>query len=190
MTMNPFGVGRANVIEQMVLAAGERGELVHRVLHDGRRGKIEGVGGFARLEVDVGILRGAADDRMVRREAARDGAHQFVIDHGADVVHGELFDFGDLVRGAEAIEEVQKGNARFQRGGLRNQRKVHGFLNGVGGQHCPSGGAGSHHVAVIAKDGERLRGQGARRDMEDGRRSVRRQSCTCWGSSGAGPGRR
>ncbi len=31
-----LGIGRADVVEQVVLAAGDAGELVHRVLHDGR----------------------------------------------------------------------------------------------------------------------------------------------------------
>ena len=35
-----LGVGRADVIEQVVLAAGELGELVHRLLHDAGRGQV------------------------------------------------------------------------------------------------------------------------------------------------------
>ena len=79
---------------------------------------------------------------------------------------GELLDLGDFVRGAEAVEEVQEGNARFERGGLRDQRHVHDFLHRVGGQHAEAGGAGGHHVAVVAEDGERVGGQRARRDVE------------------------
>ena len=110
-----LGVGRADVIEQVILAAGERRELVHRVLHDGGGGEVVRIAGFARLEVDVGILRGAADDRTVGRERA--GAvrgDQFVVDHGAEIVGGELFDLGDLVRGAEAVEEVEEGDAAIR----------------------------------------------------------------------------
>ncbi len=66
-----LGIRRADVIEQLVLAAGELRELVHRVLHDGRAGQVERVHGLARLEVDVGVLRGAAEDGLVGRERAR-----------------------------------------------------------------------------------------------------------------------
>ena len=79
---------------------------------------------------------------------------------------GELLDLGDFVRGAEAVEEMQERDARFQRGGLRDQRHVHDFLHRIRGQHAEAGGARGHHVAVVAEDRERLRGQRARRDVE------------------------
>ena len=162
-----LGIGRADVIEQVVLAAGDPGELVHRVLHDGGGGQVVGIAGFARLEVDVGILRGAADDGTVGRERARAvGEHQVLVDHGAHVVGGKLLDLGDFVRGAEAVEEVQEGDARFQGGGLGDQRHVHDFLHRVRGEHAEAGGARGHHVAVVAEDGERLGGQGAGGDVE------------------------
>ena len=69
--------------------AGKLAEAVHRVLHDRRAGQVIRVDGLAGLEVDIGVLRGAADERAVGREgpgAVR--AHQFVVDHGAHVVRG------------------------------------------------------------------------------------------------------
>ena len=82
-----LGIGRADVIEQVVLAAGDPGELVHRVLHDGGGGQVVRIAGFARLEVDVGILRGAADDGTVGGErAGAVGEDQILVDHGAHVV--------------------------------------------------------------------------------------------------------
>ena len=50
----------------------------------------------------------------------------------------ELLDLAHLVRGAEAVEEVEERNARFERGRLGDQGEVHGFLHGVGGQHARS----------------------------------------------------
>ena len=163
-----LGIGRAEVVEEMVLTAGDAGELVHRVLHDGRGGQVVGVAGFARLEVDVGILGGAADEGTVGGEAAGAvGEDQILVDHGAHVVGGKLLDLGDFVRGAEAIEEVHEGEARFEGGGLGDQRHIHDFLHGVRGEHAEPGGARAHHVAVVAEDGESLRGKGAGGDVED-----------------------
>ena len=68
-------------------------------------------------------------------------ADQILVDHGAHVVGGELLDLGDFVRGAEAVEEMQEGDARFQGGGLGDERHVHHFLHRVRGQHAEAGGA-------------------------------------------------
>ena len=117
-------------------------------------GQIEGINGFTRLEVDIGILGGAAEDRAVGGEGAGAmGVDQFLFDEGAHVVLGELFDFGDLMGGAESIEEVLEGDARFESGGLGDEGKIHHFLDGIGRQHGEAGGAGGHDVAVIAEDG-------------------------------------
>ena len=53
------GVFRSVVVKQLVGTAGERFHLLHHALHDGRGGLVELVGGFAALEVDVRVLRGA-----------------------------------------------------------------------------------------------------------------------------------
>ena len=69
---------------------------------------------------------------------------------------GELLDLADLVGGAEAVEEVQEGHARFKGRGVGDQGEVHGLLHRVGGEHGEAGGAGGHDVAVVAEDGQRL----------------------------------
>ena len=111
-----LGIGSANVIEQVILASDELGELVHRCLHFGRSDVVVGIGALANLEEDVGILRRAAQHRMIGRERALavldDAIH---VDHGAHVVFVEHFDLVDFVRGAESVEEMQEGNARFER---------------------------------------------------------------------------
>ena len=108
---------------------------------------------------------------MIRRERALamldDAVH---VDQGAHVVFVEHFDLVDFVRGAESVEEMQEGDSRFERGGVRDQRQVHGFLNRVGAEHRPAGGAAEHHVGVVAENRERVRGDGARGDVEGRRR--------------------
>ena len=65
-----FRIRRADVVEQLVFAAGLHGEFIHDFLDDvGTRG-IKTVRGFAALEKHVGILCRAAEDRLVRRHGA------------------------------------------------------------------------------------------------------------------------
>jgi hypothetical protein len=78
--------------------------------------------------------------------------NRIVADHGPHVVKGQFFNFLYFVRGAEAIEEVQKGNPRSQGGGLGDQGKVHDFLDIIGTEHRPSGGTAGHDIGMVAKD--------------------------------------
>ncbi len=168
---HPFGVRRALVLEQLILPAGQAGEFVHGLLDDARHLDVEGVDRLARLEIDIGVLGCAAHHRPVGREAAvAMRHHQVVVDHGPDVVVDQLLDLGDLVAGAEAVEEVDERHPRFERSGLTDQGEVHDLLHGVAAQHGPAGLAGPHHVAVVAEDRQPLRGQAASRYMEDRRR--------------------
>jgi hypothetical protein len=65
----------------------------------------------------------------------------------------------NLVAGAKAIKHMQKRHARLQGAGLRDQREVHHLLHRVGEQHGPACAAGRHHIAVVAKDGQAMRGK-------------------------------
>ena len=89
-------------------------KLVHRLLHDaGAARRRRALRGLAGLEEHVGVLRRAADHRMVGRQArARCARDQLLVDHRRAVVVVERLDLGDLVRGAEAVEEVQERHAR------------------------------------------------------------------------------
>ena len=74
-----LGLRVAAVLDELVAAPGPVAEPVHRALHDPGDSGIERVHGLARLEVDVGVLGSAADERPLGRE--RPGpvlAHQLV----------------------------------------------------------------------------------------------------------------
>ncbi len=158
-----LGIRRAFVLEEPVFTANKLCELVHRVLHDRGTGQVVGIDRFAALEINVRVLCRAAQHRMIGRERALPvSAHQIVVNHGAHVVQAELFNLGNFVRGAEAIEEMQEGNARLQRRGVRDQRQVHRLLHGVRGEQRKSSLASGHGILVIAEDGQGLRGYGAR----------------------------
>ena len=70
-----FGVRRSVVVEEMVFAAGYAADLLHVFLNDGGQRVVEAVVGLAHLEVDVGILHGAAHHRSlgVQRGGAERG---------------------------------------------------------------------------------------------------------------------
>ncbi len=65
-----LGIRRTDVIEQLVLASGQLGELVHVLLDDLRESIEPRILRFTRLEKNVRILRSAAQHRMFRRQGA------------------------------------------------------------------------------------------------------------------------
>ena len=165
-----FSVRRAGVVHQVVGAARQGREFVHGLLHNGGGGGIERVDRFTALEINVRILGGTAQYRGVRRQGAfAEGIQPFRLHHGVQRIVGNIGDLADFMGRAEPVEEVHEGNAGFQRGGMGNGGKVRGFLRGGTAKHGPAAGAGAHHVAVVAKNGKGLVGQGPGRHMEHGR---------------------
>ena len=100
------------------------------------------------------------------------GADQLAVEHGANLCIHQPRDLRHFVRGAEAVEDVQEGYARFERRRLRDQREVHHLLIRVRKEHAPAGRARRHHVAVVAEDRERVRRHGACGDVKDGARQL------------------
>jgi hypothetical protein len=167
---HPLCLRIAEILEQPVLPAGELGEFLHVRLHDSGRPGVVGIDGLAALEIHVGVLRRAAHEGVIRIESALAvGDHQVVADHRADLRVGEQGDLVHLVRGAEAVEEVDEGDARLQRARLGDQGEVVGLLHGTRGQLGEAGGAHGHDVLVVAEDGQALGGERTRRHVEDRR---------------------
>jgi hypothetical protein len=101
----------------------------------------------------------------------------------------DLLDLLDFVRGAEAVEEVQEGHARLQRGGLGDQGQSMTSCTLFEASMAKPVWRTGHDVGVVAEDRQALAGQRAGETWKTVG-SVRRRSCTCWGSSAAGPARR
>ncbi len=162
-----LGVCGSVVYERLVLAAGDLRNLAHRVCDHVGHGVIEGVGGFAGLEIDVGVLGRTARHGVfgVERTLA-EGLQRIAVEHRRQGGFVDQLDLLDLMRGAESVEEVQERHARLERHDVRHAREVHHLLYGRGGDHCESGLAGRHDVLMVAENRQRLRGQRARRHVE------------------------
>ncbi len=159
---DPFCVRVAVIVEQPVLPARDVAEALHGALDDGRCGVVVTVDGLARLEIHVGVLRGAADERVIRvQRAVAMLVDELVVHHRAHLLFGDELDLADFVRGTEAVEEMDEGEARFQRGCVADQREILRGLHGRRGEQAETGRARRHDVLVVAENRQRLRGQGA-----------------------------
>ena len=102
-------VFRTGVVEQIVAAPGQRGKFVHDLLDDVGAGGIEAVRRLTALEEHVGILRRAAQHRLVGRHRVRAvRGDDLVVNQRADHRLVEHFNLGNLMRCAEAVEEMDE----------------------------------------------------------------------------------
>ncbi len=165
-----LGVGCADVVEQVVVPAEQSGELVHRLLHDARTGVVELVAGLAGLEEDVGVLGRAAESGIFGRERPGTvGGDQIHVDHLRHLRVGQLLDLVHFMRDAEAVVEVQERQAGLERRRVGNEGHVLRLLDRIRREHRPAGAAAGHHVAMVAKNGEGVRGDGAGGDVKNRR---------------------
>ena len=162
-----LGVWRAVVVEEVVLAARYLADLRHVVLDDAGQSVVEAVVGLAHLEVDVGVLHGAAHHRVlgVQRLGAELRQRLAVEQRGERLV-GHRLDLVYLVRGAEAVEEVHEGDAPLYRREVRDAADVHDFLHAAGRELREAALAAVHDVGVVAENREGVRADGARGDVE------------------------
>src|SRR5208337_1283431 len=85
--------------------------------------------------------------------------HQLVRDHGPQVVRGQLLELVDLVRGPEAVKEMDERDPRLKGSRLGDQGEVLNFLHRVGAEHGPTRGPGGHDVALVAEDRQAVGGR-------------------------------
>ena len=157
----------SRVLDEPVGAPGAPGEGVHRLLDDPGDPGVVRVDGLAALEVDVGVLCGAADERPLRRQRALAVfADEVVGDEGPQVVVLEPLHRRDLVRGAEPVEEVQERHPAAQGGRLRDEREVVRLLDRRRRQQGEAGLTHGHDVGVVTEDGQALGGERSGGDLE------------------------
>ena len=109
-----LGLRVSHVVKEPVFAPGQVTDLLHVFVNNTRHFEIIRVGGFAILEIDIGILGGSPQFGSFRvgspgtkfgdRIPVCQFGHIFVIDHG---------NFLDFMRGAESVKKVDERNGRF-----------------------------------------------------------------------------
>ena len=164
---HPLRLRVAHVVEQSVAPPGEAREAVHHGRDLARAHVVERVHRLARLEVGVGVVGRAPQGRVVGRERAgavrRDGSG--VLSSARSASSGTISILLDLVRRAEAVEEVEERHARLERRRVRDGREIVRLLHGARAEQGEARLPAGHRVGVVAEDRERVRRDGARRDV-------------------------
>ena len=121
---------------------------------------IERIASLAVLEEVVGVLGHTAHNRIhgVHGAVAEFG-QSLLVDKRSQVFIVQLLDFLDFVRGAEAVEEVDKRHACLQRGKMCHTGQVHNLLYRAFAQHGEARLTAGHHVLVVAEDTQGMAGQ-------------------------------
>ena len=165
-----FRVRIAVVLIEFVFSASELGDFRHHFFYDTGNGFVILVGGFAVLEVDIAVLRGAHLHGMLGvKRAGFETLYVLHIDEGKNLVVLDAVDLADFVAGSETVEEVQERHGSLQGREVRYEREVHNFLNGVRCQHRKTGLTASHNVRVIAENVKSVSRERTGADVEHGR---------------------
>ena len=160
-------VGSAVVVEQLIVGTQLGVDLAHVLLDDLRQSVVVLVGGLAVLEEDVAVLVGAAHGGMLGVQSAlAEGLNGVHVHHLGQILVVPDGDLLDLVGGAEAVEEVDEGDAALDGGQVGHRSQVHDLLHVALGQHGKAGLAAGHHVGVVAEDVQGLGGHGTGGNVE------------------------
>jgi hypothetical protein len=158
------------VVDDVHRAAGALAQAGEQVVDHTGNPCVEGVHRFTRLEVDVRVLRGAANERALGRQRSSAMCPDQVFGHQrAQVVVGERLNRIEFVGRSESVEEVHERDTGRERGRLRDEcqvlRLLHRGCREEGESRLPDG----HHVGVVSKDRQALGCNRSSRHMNDGR---------------------
>ena len=81
-------------------------------------------------------------------------------------------DLLNLMRRAEAVEEVDERNAPLDGNEMCNRREIHDFLNTCFSEHSAACLTASHDVLMVAKDVQGVRCKRTSTDVEDARKKL------------------
>ena len=122
------------------------------------------------LEEDVAVLVRATSVRVLRVQGViAELLQRLPVDHVLEVVEVPDGNLLNLVRGAEAVEEVQERGLAGNGGKVGDGSEVHDLLHVALRQHGKAGLAASHDIGVVTEDVQRLRCDGTCGNVEDAR---------------------
>ena len=102
----------------------------------------------------------------IQRAGAEIG-NSIPVDHILEVFKLPDVDLLDLVRGAEAVEEVKYRDSALDSGKMRYRAKIHYFLLVGLAKHCVTGLTTGINVGMIAEYIKCVRGNAARRNVDN-----------------------
>ena len=124
-----FGIFGTMVIKQLVPAACQLSQFIHGLLNNTGNLVIKRIGTFTTLEIDIRILCRTTDKRIIRVQGAFTVCiNQLVINHGSNLLIRNQRDLVYLMRGTEAIKEVDERYTCFQRGRMADECCIMRFL--------------------------------------------------------------
>ena len=163
-----IGIGSAIVVEGLIVGADLLVDLVHVVNNNLGHGVVILVASLAGLEEDIAVLSLAAEHRMLGVQgAAAELIDSVPIQQVAQILVIPNLDLLDLVRGAEAVEEMEEGYTALDRGEMGYSAQIHDLLRGVGAQHRIAGLTAGVHVRVVAEDVQGMGGHSTGGDVDD-----------------------
>ena len=164
---HPLRLRMAIVLKGFVVSTRGGGKIIHRLLNMVVNGVVPRVCRFTGLEIGVRVRRGAADHRVFRVERSRTMLVNLLLGHQrAQGVVRERHDLVYLVRSAKTIKEVNKWHAAFQRRDVGDKGKILCFLHATGAEQGTAGLAHRHHIGVVAKNRQRMGGNGSRGNVQ------------------------
>ena len=170
-----LGVGGAEILEQPVVASGQRGESIHRALDDRRDHRVEGV-----RSLDPGRRRRVlCDARTTGRSGSSARARCANTSSSSIIVTSSSERTSILLTSCDVRNPSKKCTNGMRDANVAlcaTRREVVRFLHRARTEHRPAGHPGGHDVGVIAEDRERLRGHAPRPRRERPSASARRRS--------------
>ena len=143
----------AIVVEQLVICAELRIDLVHVLLDYCGHCVVSGVAGLTGLEEQVGVLSAAHLARVCRVQAvSAELCDCLVVDQLVEIVIIPDLDLLDFVRCTESVEEVDEGKFALNCCAVSDGSQIHDFLYAGLTEHSAAGLSCGVYVGVIAED--------------------------------------
>jgi len=150
---NSVCLGMTVVVEELVVGTDLLVYLVHIFLDDLGELLIVTVASLSVLEEDIAVFSRSSEHGMlgVYCSCAECG-NSVLIDHFIELFVIPNLDLLDLVRGTEAIEEVENGNSALDGCKMSNRAKIHNLLRVGLGKHCITGLTASIYVRMVTEN--------------------------------------